>query len=353
MRRFEHLWGECGTVRISAGMAAAMFNRKLVLFIVGVVVIGACQKSTAPSEDNRNDALPGNGRVVMMDGGESQSIDFLTALAQYHRDSNQTLILLAQDTTGFVRWWQWPPLPPPLSYPAVVIRVDSNGAGDYAVSSEQVQMFLMLDSLGKLWFRAINGSVRIVQYGWSGDFVTVTFTGTFVNVAQPDHIVQVLTGSANAWRLPDRGQGREQIKIGENVLWLNGGTLKNVTVRLDPDSVQAVAQKVGDSLYISIGGPLTENLNFQSAIVQLQLPYDPSIDTVWWQQPQAFRLLLLPRAGREPVFLRSQEGMTVVERWGDNLGDLVEGVVSGKLTSGAVNAALVELRGRFSAPLSQ
>jgi len=128
---------------------------------------------------------------------------------------------------------------------------------------------------------------------------------------------------------------------------------ENVTVRLDPDSVQAVAQKAGDSLYISIGGPIAENSDFRSAIVQLQMPYNPGIDTIWWQLPQAFRLLLLPRTGGEPVFLRSQEGMTIVERWGNNLGDLVEGTVSGTISSGTANAASVELRGRFSAPLSR
>jgi len=88
-------------------MAAELLNRRLALFIIGAVIIGACQKSTSPSGDDRSDALPGSGRVVIVDGGKSQSVDFLAALAQYHRDSNQTLILLAQDTTGFAQWWQW------------------------------------------------------------------------------------------------------------------------------------------------------------------------------------------------------------------------------------------------------
>ncbi len=353
MRRFERSGENVGLWETMRRMAAAILNRKLPLLVIGVVIIGACQKSTSPSGGDRNDSLPGSGRVVVVDGGESQSIDFSAALAQYHRDSNQTLILLAQDTANFAQWWQWKPSQPPPSQPAVLISVDSNGTGDYAVSAEQAQIFLVLGNSQDRWFRAINGIVHIAQYGWSGDFVVVTFTGTFANVGQPGHIVQVSAGSANAWRLPDRGQGREQTGVGENVLWLNGGTFENVMVRLDPDSVQAVAQKAGDSLYISIGGPIAEDLDFRSAIVQLQLPYDPGIDTVWWQQPQAFRLLLLPRTGGEPVFLRSQEGMTVVERWGNNLGDLVEGTVSGTISSGAANVASVKVRGRFSAPLSK
>ncbi len=333
-----------------------MLSGRLLPLSLICILGAACQQEGAPSEGNAQTDLPGNGRITMVDAqNRQQGVTFFTALAQYDNKAGKTLILLAQDTTGFAQWWQWEKIGVPPVVPAVVLQIDSNGAAQYPVSTGRVRMWIVLGNEASQWFAAESGALEVTQYGWQGEYVTGRFAGIFANILDPTQKVQVQNGTFNALRLANRGTAPALSPLGENRFTLNGGDFANFTVVLNPDSTTAIAYEAGDSLYVAIGGKLSQEQaqQYATAVLQWQIPVSDGAQNFRWKRPQDFRLLLLPATGGHALYMRAQEGRTEIIRWGADFGDLVEGIFEGTVQAVGKNAEPIEIYGRFSAHLTR